>query len=946
MMNSADSIRTSGAGFAVASCLAYVLLLQSGAVSAAVEFTDRAPAAGVAAPGESYGASWGDLNGDGYPDLFLSNHRTQPTVYVNKRDGTFFDSRQQTFPWVNRSLADTHGGTWSDFDSDGDQDLLITTGTGNEQQMLVNERGELMDRTLELGVEVNNVGGRMPMWLDYDRDARMDFIALQFGGVAQLFQQTPEGAFVNKTIGSNVVCNRIQYGHLLDVDGDRQLDIVCAHDAEFPRKIYSTTSYPLSNITWRFPKVPMVTDSIVADFDNNGEMDVFFVSGVQLRPSGASQASPRRVEAHLQNGSKGLNFVSAGRVSVDIDWKQLDWVQDGNTNPLERIVVGSNRLNLVSGKSFTLDANDPDVQGVPASDPSQAPEVRIGYDTTISPPRWVFVIDSVNAQGTQIFSEAYLQIRADDRDITDLKTTGMWAGDSGGVPTLMMNDGGAFNDATAGSGLDTIMSCGSATAGDFDNDMDVDLYLACRTAASNIVNRYYDNDGYGNFTLVSGAGGARGPVGVNVADGAGTADSVVTADYDSDGFLDLFVTNGFTMRPKDFGGPSNLFRNRGNSNRWLQLDLVGMHGTRDPIGARVEVTAQGVTQTRVFDGGYHRWSQDHGRLHFGLGSATQVDVQIRWPDGSVESHSDVAANRFYTATEGGALAVTAPGHGVPYACGEPSIDAAVDRGIFVWKECYMNIWRVRFAAGGEAQIFKGRVASDVAIDTVNTVGWGNVLDLSDPTTLVFEIKEANARLKGFNLIPGAGSTRHCLDLEFPSGTPIYYGPLKERVQSFDLHFELGESCSGEDSPPPPVVDEPVVTADVACGNPGLDPSSEAGVALWRNCPGNQWQMQTAAGGLGYTTYSGMLESSTGFASFGGISLESSDLLALAPWTVLTFDMGMVPPWSDGMTFTPNAGAATCFTLNSPAFADVMIGADRIEPGSNSFSLTTLADCAL
>ena len=60
MMNSADSIRTSGAGFAVASCLAYVLLLQSGAVSAAVEFTDRAPAAGVAAPGESYGASWGD----------------------------------------------------------------------------------------------------------------------------------------------------------------------------------------------------------------------------------------------------------------------------------------------------------------------------------------------------------------------------------------------------------------------------------------------------------------------------------------------------------------------------------------------------------------------------------------------------------------------------------------------------------------------------------------------------------------------------------------------------------------------------------------------------------------------------------------------------------------------------------------------------------------------
>jgi hypothetical protein len=79
-------------------------------------------------------------------------------------------------------------------------------------------------------------------------------------------------------------------------------------------------------------------------------------------------------------------------------------------------------------------------------------------------------------------------------------------------------------------------ACYSAVAGDFDNDMDLDLYRVCAGAVENLPNRLYENDGQGNFHRVPDAGGASGGM-------PGRGDVVVTADYDCDGFLDLFVTN-------------------------------------------------------------------------------------------------------------------------------------------------------------------------------------------------------------------------------------------------------------------------------------------------------------------------------------------------------------------------------------------------------------------
>ena len=202
-------------------------------------------------------------------------------------------------------------------------------------------------------------------------------------------------------------------------------------------------------------------------------------------------------------------------------------------------------------------------------------------------------------------------------------------------------------------GLDAPENCVSVVSGDFDNDMHEDIFLACTGGSHNIPNRLFRNKGNGTFVEIPNAGGAAGVIGAAVAEGAGTGESVVTADYDLDGFLDLLVTNGLNMYPVFVGGPKQLFHNVGNSNSWIEFDLVGTTANRDGIGSKVYVTAGGVTQYREQNGGYHHWSQNFMRVHVGLAANTQADTTVVWPDGSSTTYGALPANHIYQLKQDG-----------------------------------------------------------------------------------------------------------------------------------------------------------------------------------------------------------------------------------------------------------------------------------------------------
>ena len=78
--------------------------------------------AGVAGPWYSMGITVGDVNNDGYPDIYLSNYGDN-TLYLNKGDGTFQDITEQA--GVGGGTNCSVGAVWLDFDNDGLLDLYV-----------------------------------------------------------------------------------------------------------------------------------------------------------------------------------------------------------------------------------------------------------------------------------------------------------------------------------------------------------------------------------------------------------------------------------------------------------------------------------------------------------------------------------------------------------------------------------------------------------------------------------------------------------------------------------------------------------------------------------------------------------------------------------------------------------------------------------------------------
>jgi hypothetical protein len=208
--------------------------------------------------------------------------------------------------------------------------------------------------------------------------------------------------------------------------------------------------------------------------------------------------------------------------------------------------------------------------------------------------------------------------------------------------------GVTFTNVAASAGIPSTHRGEDASWADYDNDGFLDLYI---TADPPYPSLLLHNNGDGTFTSVD--------VGSPIHDSTSASRfGIGWADYDNDGFLDLAVACN--------DAANLLFHNNGNSNHWLKVKLTGTASNRSAIGARVrvQVTIRGrqVCQMREITANTHWCGGTPGLVaHFGLGDATNADVlRIEWPSGLVQELQDVAANQSLTITEHQAGVTNAP----------------------------------------------------------------------------------------------------------------------------------------------------------------------------------------------------------------------------------------------------------------------------------------------
>jgi enediyne biosynthesis protein E4 len=128
---------------------------------------------------------------------------------------------------------------------------------------------------------------------------------------------------------------------------------------------------------------------------------------------------------------------------------------------------------------------------------------------------------------------------------------------------------------------------------------------------------------------------------------------VAFGDIANNGNVDIVILN--------VGEPPTLLLNTNNStNHRVLFKLEGTKSNRASIGARVTVHSGGMMQFDEVRAGSSYLSQNDLRLHFGLGAAEKIEsVEVRWPNGKIETFNNVATDKIYTVTEGQGIKVSA-----------------------------------------------------------------------------------------------------------------------------------------------------------------------------------------------------------------------------------------------------------------------------------------------
>lgn len=224
-----------------------------------LDFEDASVASGITSepPGNSLGVVTGDLNDDGWPDVYVANDQVPNKMWINQRDGTFVDEAILSGTAVNEAGQPeaSMGLVLGDFDGDGDDDLFMSHLTQETNTLYLNEgSGMFVDSSRDSGLGHSSwmfTGFGIALF-DYDLDGWLDlYIA---NGAVRLIEELRRaedpypihqknllfhglggGSFEEVSESAGAVFELSEVGRGVahgDLDHDGDLDVVLSNNAD------------------------------------------------------------------------------------------------------------------------------------------------------------------------------------------------------------------------------------------------------------------------------------------------------------------------------------------------------------------------------------------------------------------------------------------------------------------------------------------------------------------------------------------------------------------------------------------------------------------------------------------------------------------------------------------------------------------------------------------
>ena len=476
---------------------------------------------------------------------------------------------------------------------------------------------------------------------DFDGDGMIDIVCSNWNPQGQLefFRNQGDGSFERRTEQANLIgiTGGLNVNHA-DYDNDGDLDLFVMRGGwlgaagSFPNSLLQNSGKGVfRDVTFDVglgvPYAPTQT-SAWADYDNDGDLDLYV----------GNEALPNQLFEN-QNGKFRDRGSFAGVADRSMT-KGVAW-GDVNGDDLPDLYVS----NL--GKPNRLFINVGEGRFVDRAEETGVVEPAEGF------PTWFW--DFNNDGNLDLYASRFQQ------GVEHLATDYLQIGTIRSVDAHYQGDGkGGFTDVTESLGLSVTTQPMGCNFGDLDNDGYLDFYLGTGYPAVEGImpNLMYLNKQGTGFVDVSAAGGFG-----HLQKGHGIA----FADFDNDGDQDVLAQLGGWFLGDKF--QNALFRNPGFDANWIKIRLLGKETNRFGVGARirVEITEGNSVRSIYRTVGYgSSFGGNPYRQEIGVSRAKKIDlIEVHWPrTGKTQRFQDVDVNQSITIDESKDVIETLAPHAV------------------------------------------------------------------------------------------------------------------------------------------------------------------------------------------------------------------------------------------------------------------------------------------